>query len=144
MKTHGVDVSHMHSTHEVSTSSDNFSLQNEFQSDNIEKVNVNASEAFKKFKGKNLESEGVDFSDRISKSRRTGYDIPGKTEYELVSFIHDSCVSQRSCCVRFECHHLSCNCGRQEFLMIETPAIHSDCVSLCRLVLMFARFSLLG
>ena len=60
-------------------------FQEEENVEGIEKVNVSASEAFKQFKGKSLTAENIDFSDRVSKGRRTGYDVPNQSEYELVS-----------------------------------------------------------
>lgn len=45
----------------------------EDESDVIEKLHITATEAFNKFKGKYVNSEGVDFSDRLSLRRRTGY-----------------------------------------------------------------------
>jgi hypothetical protein len=49
-----------------------FLLQDE--SDSIERLHISASEAFTKFKGKTLDGKGIDFSDRLSKRLRTGYD----------------------------------------------------------------------
>jgi hypothetical protein len=49
-----------------------FLLQEE--SDSIERLHISASEAFTKFKGKTLDGKGIDFSDRLSKRLRTGYD----------------------------------------------------------------------
>ncbi|GFG37132.1 hypothetical protein Cfor_05792 [Coptotermes formosanus] len=43
-------------------------------SDTIERLHISASEAFNKFKGKTLDGKGIDFSDRLSKRLRTGYD----------------------------------------------------------------------
>ena len=44
------------------------------ESDSIERLHISASEAFTKFKGKSLDAKGIDFSDRLSKRIRTGYD----------------------------------------------------------------------
>jgi len=41
--------------------------------DSIETLNITANEAFGKFKGKHLDSENVDFSDKLRNSRRKGY-----------------------------------------------------------------------
>ncbi len=57
----------------------------EYGDENVEKLNIDAGEAHKRFKGKNVQAGNIDFSDRVSKHRRTGYDIPDQTEYELVS-----------------------------------------------------------
>ncbi len=56
----------------------------EYGDENVEKLNIDATEAHKRFKGKNVQAGNIDFSDRVSKHRRTGYDIPDQTEYELV------------------------------------------------------------
>lgn len=42
--------------------------------DVIERIHISTSEAFNKFKGKSLNGDKIDFSDRISKRIRTGYD----------------------------------------------------------------------
>lgn len=61
----------------------------EEDSEFIKHPTLSASTAFKLFKGKNLDSETVDFSDRLSKNRRTGYNalsgewtLAGKGEKE--------------------------------------------------------------
>ncbi|KAK2177145.1 hypothetical protein NP493_616g01055 [Ridgeia piscesae] len=55
----------------------------ELNDEGIEKVSVEASEAFTKFQGKSLDGSAIDFSDRIGKTKRTGYSVP-RTEYEIV------------------------------------------------------------
>ena len=42
-------------------------------SDSVETLHITANEAFGKFKGKNVECEDIDFSDRIRRSKRQGY-----------------------------------------------------------------------
>ncbi|KAL1137791.1 hypothetical protein AAG570_009487, partial [Ranatra chinensis] len=44
------------------------------ESESIERLHINASDAFSKFKDKSLSSTNIDFSDRLSKHRRIGYD----------------------------------------------------------------------
>ncbi|CAL1536482.1 unnamed protein product [Lymnaea stagnalis] len=62
----------------------NFAPQTEeFESDNVERVNINTDAAFKAFKGKSVATGTLDFSDSIGKSRRIGY-FTDRTEYELV------------------------------------------------------------
>nr|AUG84426.1 dynamitin [Platynereis dumerilii] len=56
--------------------------QSDQGNENVEKINVSATDAYKKFEGKTLEGGKVDFSDRVSGSRRIGYDAP-QTEYEM-------------------------------------------------------------
>ncbi|XP_013792498.1 dynactin subunit 2-like, partial [Limulus polyphemus] len=53
------------------------------QSESVEKVAVSAREAFGKFQGKSLEASDVDFTDRIGRSRKTGYDLRSG-EWEIV------------------------------------------------------------
>jgi len=48
----------------------------------VEKIPFNSNEAFSKFKGKSLDATNLDFSDRVSSSRRTGYDA-NQTVYEM-------------------------------------------------------------
>nr|CAD7198311.1 unnamed protein product [Timema douglasi] len=53
------------------------------ESDSIERLHISASEAFSKFKGKLLDAGVVDFSDRLSKARHTGYDARSG-DWELI------------------------------------------------------------
>ncbi|KAK0097847.1 hypothetical protein PV326_013242 [Microctonus aethiopoides] len=69
--------------------SEQFSTNNEEETDAIERLHISASEAFNKFKGKHVITKGVDFSDRISRKPRTGYnavfgvwELPGEGEQE--------------------------------------------------------------
>ncbi|XP_052095711.1 dynactin subunit 2-like isoform X1 [Mytilus californianus] len=55
----------------------------EEENESIDKSNIDTSSALGKFKGKDLKSTNIDFSDRITSSRRTGYDAD-KTEYEML------------------------------------------------------------
>jgi len=48
-------------------------LQYEETTDSVETLHISANEAFGKFKGANLDSKNVDFSDRLRNSRRKGY-----------------------------------------------------------------------
>ncbi|XP_046565724.1 dynactin subunit 2-like [Haliotis rubra] len=51
--------------------------------DCVEKLPIDTKAAHSIFKGKEASSSGIDFSDRISKSRRTGYDVH-QAEYEIL------------------------------------------------------------
>uniref|UniRef100_A0A4W4F124 Dynactin subunit 2 n=1 Tax=Electrophorus electricus TaxID=8005 RepID=A0A4W4F124_ELEEL len=53
----------------------------ELCSDSVERIVVNPNAAYDKFKDKRVSTKGLDFSDRISKSRRVGYE---SGEYELL------------------------------------------------------------
>lgn len=55
----------------------------ELNSEVVEKLTINTKEAFNKFQDKTLLAGQVDFSDRISHARRTGYVTP-KKEYEIL------------------------------------------------------------
>lgn len=55
----------------------------EEENDAIERIHISANEAFNKFKGKFLKTDNVDFSERISKKIRTGYDARS-AHWELV------------------------------------------------------------
>ncbi|XP_061793747.1 dynactin subunit 2 [Nerophis lumbriciformis] len=46
----------------------------ELCSDSVERIVVNPNAAYDKFKDKHVSTKGLDFSDRISKSRRVGYE----------------------------------------------------------------------
>ncbi|KAF6738793.1 Dynactin subunit 2 [Oryzias melastigma] len=51
-----------------------FPSQEELCSDSVERIVVNPNAAYDKFKDKHVNTKGLDFSDRISKSRRVGYE----------------------------------------------------------------------
>lgn len=54
--------------------SDQTSVYYEEESESIERLHISANDAYNKFRGKILNSEGIDFSDRVSKGSRIGYD----------------------------------------------------------------------
>lgn len=54
----------------------------ELCSDSVERIVVNPNAAYDKFKDKHINTKGLDFSDRISKSRRVGYE---SGDYELLA-----------------------------------------------------------
>ncbi|XP_003704015.1 dynactin subunit 2 [Megachile rotundata] len=67
--------------------SEQFQLYPEDEVDSIAKLHISATEAFNKFKGKQVDGEAIDFSDRISSKPRTGYkirdwELPGEGEKE--------------------------------------------------------------
>ncbi|KAG7244816.1 hypothetical protein INR49_029835 [Caranx melampygus] len=55
----------------------------ELCSDSVERIVVNPNAAYDKFKDKHVSTKGLDFSDRISKSRRVGYE---SGEFEIVTW----------------------------------------------------------
>ncbi|KAG9340626.1 hypothetical protein JZ751_021182 [Albula glossodonta] len=57
-------------------------FQEELCSDSVERIVVNPNAAYDKFKDKRVSTKGLDFSDRISKSRRVGYE---SGEYEILA-----------------------------------------------------------
>ncbi|TRY98917.1 hypothetical protein DNTS_032008 [Danionella cerebrum] len=54
----------------------------ELCSDSVERIVVNPNAAYDKFKDKHVGTKGLDFSDRISKDRRVGYE---SGDYELLA-----------------------------------------------------------
>nr|XP_029133707.1 dynactin subunit 2 isoform X2 [Labrus bergylta] len=56
-------------------------VQEELCSDSVERIVVNPNAAYDKFKDKHVATKGLDFSDRISKSRRVGYE---SGEFEIL------------------------------------------------------------
>lgn len=54
----------------------------ELCSDSVERIVVNPNAAYDKFKDKHVSAKGLDFSDRISKNRRVGYE---SGDYELLA-----------------------------------------------------------
>uniref|UniRef100_A0A8C6P233 Dynactin 2 (p50) n=1 Tax=Nothobranchius furzeri TaxID=105023 RepID=A0A8C6P233_NOTFU len=57
------------------------SVSEELCSDSVERIVVNPNAAYDKFKDKHVSTKGLDFSDRISKSRRIGYE---SGEFEIL------------------------------------------------------------
>ncbi|XP_018597734.1 dynactin subunit 2 isoform X1 [Scleropages formosus] len=57
-------------------------VQEELCSDSVERIVVNPNAAYDKFKDKRVSTKGLDFSDRISKSRRVGYE---SGDYEILA-----------------------------------------------------------
>lgn len=55
----------------------------EEENDPIERIHISSNEAFNKFKGKYLGSENVDFSNKVSRKNRIGYDSRSG-DWELV------------------------------------------------------------
>lgn len=53
------------------------------ENESIENSTIDTAASLGKFKGKDLKAGEIDFSDRISASRRTGY-VADKTEYEIL------------------------------------------------------------
>ncbi|KAI7808199.1 dynactin subunit 2 [Triplophysa rosa] len=58
------------------------SVSEELCSDSVERIVVNPNAAYDKFKDKHISTKGLDFSERISKSRRVGYE---SGDYELLA-----------------------------------------------------------
>uniref|UniRef100_A0A3B3RCH9 Dynactin 2 (p50) n=1 Tax=Paramormyrops kingsleyae TaxID=1676925 RepID=A0A3B3RCH9_9TELE len=57
-------------------------FQEELCSDSVERIVVNPNAAYDKFKDKRVGTRGLDFSDRISKTRRVGYE---SGEFEILA-----------------------------------------------------------
>ncbi|XP_067883831.1 dynactin subunit 2 [Heterodontus francisci] len=56
-------------------------MQEELNSDSVERIVVNPNASYDKFKDKRVSTKDIDFSDRISKARRTGYE---SGDYEIL------------------------------------------------------------
>lgn len=54
----------------------------ELNSDSVERIVVNPNASYDKFKDKRISTKDIDFSDRISKARRTGYE---SGDYEMLA-----------------------------------------------------------
>ncbi|XP_072927353.1 dynactin subunit 2 [Hemitrygon akajei] len=54
----------------------------ELNSDSVERIVVNPNASYDKFKDKRISTRDIDFSDRISKARRTGYE---SGDYEILA-----------------------------------------------------------
>ena len=68
-------------TNDLPESDQNFSVEFDSASDSVETIQITANEAFGKFKGKNVECDNIDFSDKIRRSKRQGY-ITWSGEYQ--------------------------------------------------------------
>ncbi|XP_072387474.1 dynactin subunit 2 [Diabrotica undecimpunctata] len=66
----------------------------EEENDPIERIHISADDAFNKFKGKYLGSENVDFSSKVSKKHRAGYDARSG-DWELVGSGEDETLIQK-------------------------------------------------
>merc|ERR1712141_520744 len=64
------------------------------ETDAVETLHISATEAAGKFKGKQLETSNVDFSDRIRRSKQKGY-IAWTGDYELAAKDEDENIEQR-------------------------------------------------
>ena len=69
-------------TNDLPESDQNFTSDYDSTSDSVETIQITANEAFGKFKGKNVECDNIDFSDRIRRSKRQGY-VTWTGEYEI-------------------------------------------------------------
>ncbi|XP_062574430.1 dynactin subunit 2-like [Saccostrea cucullata] len=77
------DAPDVYETEDLPEDDQAMQLPQEEPSENIEKLKLDTNAALGKFKGSEVKADGLDFSDRITGSRRTGYDIE-KTEYEML------------------------------------------------------------
>ena len=68
-------------TNDLPESDQNYGAEFDSTSDSVETIHITANEAFGKFKGKNVECDNIDFSDRIRRSKRQGY-ITWSGEYQ--------------------------------------------------------------
>jgi len=69
-------------TNDLPESDQNFGTEFDGTSDSVETIQITANEAFGKFKGKNVECDNIDFSDRIRRSKRQGY-VTWTGDYEI-------------------------------------------------------------
>ncbi|CAB3378752.1 Hypothetical predicted protein [Cloeon dipterum] len=76
------DQPDVYETEDLPEADQNQDIQEE-ENEFIEKPNLNVDSAFGKFRGKILFSDRVDFSDKLSRHPRTGYDAVS-VEYEVV------------------------------------------------------------
>lgn len=69
-------------TCDLPESDQNYASEFDSTSDSVETIQITANEAFGKFKGKNVECDNIDFSDRIRRNKRQGY-ITWTGDYEV-------------------------------------------------------------
>ena len=68
-----IDQPDVFETNDLPESDQNFGVEFDSASDSVETILITANEAFGKFKGKNVECDNIDFSDKIRRSKRQGY-----------------------------------------------------------------------
>ncbi|XP_075237706.1 dynactin subunit 2 [Lycorma delicatula] len=88
------DQPDVYETNDLPEAEQNTDIYEEDTDSNIEKLHISAPEAFSKFKDKSLVANKVDFSDRLSKTRRTGYDTRSG-EWELAGSDEKETISQK-------------------------------------------------
>ena len=76
-----IDQPDVFETNDLPESDQNFGVEFDSASDSVETILITANEAFGKFKGKNVECDNIDFSDKIRRSKRQGY-ITWSGEYQ--------------------------------------------------------------
>ena len=77
-----LDQPDIYETNDLPESDQNYASEFDSTSDSVETIQITANEAFGKFKGKNVECDNTDFSDRIRRSKRQGY-ITWTGDYEI-------------------------------------------------------------
>ena len=77
-----LDQPDIYETNDLPESDQNYASEFDSTSDSVETIQITANEAFGKFKGKNVECDNIDFSDRIRRSKRQGY-ITWTGDYEI-------------------------------------------------------------
>lgn len=90
----------------------------EEESDTVERIQLSHTDAFDKFKGTKLSADKVDFSDRISKKLRTGYEVGN---WELVAKGETETILQKY-------HRINCEIGEvmEEIQKIKTSGNGDD------------------
>ncbi|RZF36128.1 hypothetical protein LSTR_LSTR007202 [Laodelphax striatellus] len=68
------DQPDMYETNDLPESDQNTDIYEEESSGAIEILHISPNDSFSKFKGKHLSAMNVDFSDRLSKNKKTGYE----------------------------------------------------------------------
>jgi len=77
-----VDQPDVYETSELAEADQHLDYDNDEVSDAVETLHISSNEAFAKFKGKQLDTENVDFSDKIRRSKQKGY-IAWTGDFEL-------------------------------------------------------------
>jgi len=77
-----VDQPDVYETSELAEADQHLDYDNDEISDAVETLHISSNEAFAKFKGKHLDTDNVDFSDKIRRSKQKGY-IAWTGDFEL-------------------------------------------------------------
>ncbi|KAL5006481.1 hypothetical protein ScPMuIL_015287 [Solemya velum] len=96
-----VDSPDVYETNDLPEDDQAASVPTELSSDSVEKLSVDTKSALKKFKGKEVNASDLDFSDRISQTKRTGYGVE-RAEYGMAEYGPNRIETPQQKCQRLQ------------------------------------------